>query len=120
MKPETLIGLGVIGFLIFQSMKRSPQTIGSPGVLPPPAAPGTRWEDVALQGVRTAGEVTQSIIARTATENPACARYAQGRMAGYPNLWSDDPDRQAEWRRLYQTQFDACKANPSLGAAPAS
>ena len=79
MKTENILGLALIGVLVWQISKRN---AAGPTIVTNQAAPrGTRWEDALVQGIQTAGQITEAAIrssqASAATSSAGCRAQAQ-------------------------------------------
>ena len=83
MKVENLIGFGLIAALVWQISKRNGGS-ASPAIFAPAAPRQTRWEDVAVQGIQTVGQVTQTVIRNqqaSAANAAQCRSNAQQQVA---------------------------------------
>jgi hypothetical protein len=77
MKTETLLGFGLIGLLVWQIAKRRPTTT-IVGAAPGARAAATRWEDVARQGIITAGDITRAALSSPGVQSAAASGSNQG------------------------------------------
>mgnify|MGYP003150189098 CR=1 FL=1 len=108
MKTETLLGFGLIGLLVWQIAKRRPTTT-IVGAAPGARAAATRWEDVAKQGIITAGDITRAAMSAPSNTPSKCREnaQAQGAAARASGVQSDD------WLGIEEQIYQACLAGVS-------
>tara|TARA_B100000131_G_C18001027_1_gene566507 strand:+ start:705 stop:1049 length:345 start_codon:yes stop_codon:yes gene_type:complete len=114
MKIENLIGIGLIGILVWQISKRG--NGGAPTFVTNQAPErNTRWEDVALQGIRTVGEVGAVAIQRSragaAANSAQCRANAQQQVAAARA--SGVTVQGNDWASVEEQIYQACVAGIS-------
>jgi hypothetical protein len=111
MKIETLVGLGLIGVLVWQISKRGNSTTY---VTNQPMERGTRWEDVAVQGIQTVGEVAGVAIQNSradARDDAACRANARSQVAAAQDAGVEVQG--GDWNAIEEQIFQACSAGIS-------
>lgn len=111
MKPETIIGLGLIGVLVWQIAKpRAPARIVT-GPTPPRTDDGLF--KMIGRGAKAVGEGLGSLFEGRQRKTARCRRYANFQMEDSDIDRRDNPE---EWGESHEEQYDACMDNPSIAS----
>ena len=114
MKVENLIGFGLIAALVWQISKRNGGS-AAPTIFAPAAPRQTRWEDVAVQGIQTAGQITEVAIrsqqAGAAADSAQCRANAQQQVAAAQA--SGVTVQGNDWASVEDQIYQACVAGIS-------